>query len=870
MKLPNPALFASLLIFCSISGVTAAQEAVEEILVIGVTPSRDGAGLSEDKIPYRVQSSSAEDIDRSQSLDISDFLRHNLASITHNDAQNNPLQPDIQYRGYAASPLLGLAQGMSVYQNGVRINGPLGDTVNWDLLPESAIHSIDLIGGANPLFGLNTVGGALSVKMKDGFNSEGHSAEIYGGSWDRIVTSAESGGNNGSIGYYANVTYFEEDGWRDESPSDALNLYGSLSYRTDRTNINLNAQHGDSDLIGNGAIPEELLADDRKAIFTAPDVTENDLIMVSLDGSHNFNDKVKLNVNFFYRENDGSSFNGDGSEFGLEFDDDGMWMLVEEDDDDDDDDDDDNGHDDDDDDDNGHDDDDDDNGDHDDDDDDNGHDDNDDDDNGHDHDDDDNGDHDDDDDDNGHDDDDDEEEGVETYGPGGLSDFDEDDVIAVNNTSSRRQESYGTDIQLTFLNDLMGMENQLIMGFTYYKGESTFVSETEIAGLDHETRSTVGLGTGVFVTDAATNLETETETTSFYFMNALSLTEQLTLVLSGRLNNTLLDLQDLSGERAELNGEHDFFRFNPAVGLTFKPVENLNVYGSYSESNRAPTPVELACNDSVYDRRADLYYGGDEDDVEFECRLPNAFLADPPLNDVVSKSFEAGIRGDIGLVDYHLGFFHTTNHDDILFQTTGRATGLFANVDKTRHLGFEGQLNGSTDNLNWFLAYSYLEATFEDEFVAVENENWPSGLGDQVVENGDRIPGLPEHTLKLGADYLLFERLNVGFDVAYTSKKELRGNEGNYRGEAGEESESWLDPVGGYAVVNLRASYQVTDNIQVFGRVTNLFDEDYESFGLLGEEPDEVAVEEFEDYESPRFVGPGAPRAGFVGIKVSM
>ena len=869
MKIPNIALLTSLIIFSSLPGITAAQETLEEITVIGITPSRDGSGLPEDKIPYRVQSASAEDIDRSQSLDISDFLRHNLASITHNDAQNNPLQPDIQYRGYAASPLLGLAQGMSVYQNGVRINGPLGDTVNWDLLPESAIHSIDLIGGANPLFGLNTVGGALSVKMKDGFNSEGHSAEIYGGSWDRIVTSAESGGNNGSIGYYANVTYFEEDGWRDESPSDALNLYGSLSYRTDRTNINLNAQHGDSDLIGNGAIPEELLADDRKAIFTAPDVTENDLIMVSLDGSHNFNDKVKLNVNFFYRENDGSSFNGDGSEFGLEFDDDGMWMLVEEDDDDDDDDDDDNGHDDDDDD-NGHDDDDDDNGDHDDDDDDNGHDDDDDDDNGHDHDDDDNGDHDDDDDDNGHDDDDDEEEGVETYGPGGLSDFDEDDVIAVNNTSSRRQESYGTDIQLTFLNDLMGMENQLIMGFTYYKGESTFVSETEIAGLDHETRSTVGLGTGVFVTDAATNLETETETTSFYFMNALSLTEQLTLVLSGRLNNTLLDLQDLSGERAELNGEHDFFRFNPAVGLTFKPVENLNVYGSYSESNRAPTPVELACNDSVYDRRADLYYGGDEDDVEFECRLPNAFLADPPLNDVVSKSFEAGIRGDIGLVDYHLGFFHTTNHDDILFQTTGRATGLFANVDKTRHLGFEGQLNGSTDNLNWFLAYSYLEATFEDEFVAVENENWPSGLGDQVVENGDRIPGLPEHTLKLGADYLLFERLNVGFDVAYTSKKELRGNEGNYRGEAGEESESWLDPVGGYAVVNLRASYQVTDNIQVFGRVTNLFDEDYESFGLLGEEPDEVAVEEFEDYESPRFVGPGAPRAGFVGIKVSM
>ena len=808
MKMSHVLLITALLVFGLLSPLTGARETLEEVTVIGVTPSRDGVGLPTSKIPYRVQSSSAEDIDRSQSLDISDYLRHNLASVTHNETQNNPLQPDIQYRGYTASPLLGLAQGMSVFQNGVRINEPLGDTVNWDLLPESAIHSIDLISGANPLFGLNTVGGALSVKMKNGFNSEGHSAEIYGGSFERIVTSAESGGNNGSVGYYANVSYFEEDGWRDESPSDAINFYGSLSWRSAMSSLNLNAQHGDSNLIGNGAIPEELLADDRDAIFTAPDVTENDLIMVSLDGSHNFNDKVRLNVNFFYRENDGSSFNGDGSEFGIEFDDDGMWMLVEEDDDDDDDD--------------------------------NGHD--------------------DDDDDNGHDDDDhDEEEGVETYGNGDLSDV---DVVAINNTSSRRQESYGTDIQLTFLNDLMGMENQLITGFSYFKGESVFRSETEIADLDPITRSTVGLGTGVFVEDARTDLETETETASFYFMNAMSLTEQLTLVVSGRINNTLIDLQDLSGERPELNGEHDFFRFNPAVGMTFQPTDSVNVYGSYSESNRAPTPIELACNDSVY-TRAQLF-ADDPDDVDFECRLPNAFLADPPLEDVVSKSFEAGIRGDVGTTNYHLGFFHTTNHDDILFQTTGRATGLFANVDKTRHLGFEGSLNGSTDNLNWFLAYTYLEATFEDEFVAVENENHP--LGDDIeVAPGDRIPGLPKHTLKLGADYLLFERLNVGFDVNYTSKKELRGNEGNDR-----DSDGYLAPVSGYAVVNLRANYQINDHIQLFGRVTNLFDKDYESFGLLGEEPDEVAVEEFEDYESPRFVGPGAPRAGFVGIKVSM
>ena len=840
MKTADIALFTSLIISCSLPAVIAAQEVAEEIVVIGVTPTQ-GVGLPEDKIPYNVQSATSDDLDRAQSLDLSDFLKHNLGSVTINDAQNNTLQPDIQYRGYTSSPLLGLAQGMAVYQNGVRINEPLGDTVNWDLLPESAIYSIDLISGANPLFGLNTLGGALSVKMKDGFNSEGHNVEVYGGSFERIVTTAESGGNNGSVGYYANVHYFDEEGWRDVSASDAINFYGGLSWRGALTRLDLNVQHGDSYLVGNGAIPEELLAVDRDAIFTAPDITENNMIMVSLDGSHDFTDDIKVDFNFFYRDNDTDSFNGDGSEFGIEFDEHGTWMLVEEEDDDDDDDgngddDDDNGHDDD-----GNGDDDDDNG----------------------HDDDGNG---NDDDDNGHNDDDngDEEEFVETYGDGDLSGI---DIVAINNTSRRRQESYGTDIQLSFLNDLFGKSNQLIMGFSYYNGESRFNAETEIADMDRETRSTLGLGSGVFLVDALTMLKTETQTASFYFMNVMDVTDQLALTVSGRLNNTLIDLEDQSGERPELNGEHDYFRFNPAVGLTWQATDNMNFYGSYSESSRAPTPIELACNDSVFTRAviAARNEGEDEDDIEFECRLPNAFLADPPLEDVVTKSFEAGLRGSLGLVDYHLGLFHATNNDDILFQTTGRATGLFANVDKTRRLGFEGMLEGSTGKIDWFIAYTYLEATFEDEFDAVSSNNHPFSAenesGDRVIKvsPGDRIPGLPEHSLKMGADYLLFERINVGFDVIYNSNQVLRGDESNQ-----------LDPVDGYAVVNLRANYKFNDNISLFARVTNLFDEDYESFGLLGEEPDEVPVAAFEDFESPRFVGPGAPRAGFVGIKLSM
>ena len=141
----------------------------EEVLIIGVIPS--GAGLDKSKIPFPVQNRNASDIENANPLNISDFLRQSFTSVSLNDAQNNPMQPDLQYRGFTASPLLGLAQGLAVYQNGASINESLGDAVNWDILPQSAVKSITLSGGSNPLFGLNSIGGSVIVDMIDGFSS---------------------------------------------------------------------------------------------------------------------------------------------------------------------------------------------------------------------------------------------------------------------------------------------------------------------------------------------------------------------------------------------------------------------------------------------------------------------------------------------------------------------------------------------------------------------------------------------------------------------------------------------------------------------------------------------------------------------------
>ena len=827
-RLITAALSAPLLLAGNASGQeAAAEQSVEEIIVIGVVPG--GAGIDRNKLPYPVQTADAAAIQQADNASLADFLRRGFGSVSLNDAQNNPLQPDLQYRGFTASPLLGLAQGLSVYQNGARINEPLGDSVNWDLMPQSAIAGVTLTGGTNPLFGLNSLGGSLGIRMKNGFDFEGSQLGVRAGSFGRTTAFLETGGNSydGTEGfaYYLNIESFDEDGWRDQSASEALNAYASVGWRGERGSINADLQSGDSNLRGNGAAPVELLALDRAAVFTAPDITENDLLMAAVDFAFELSTEQTFSGNLFNRRNTTDAFNGDGSEFGVcsfggiptlieELEDDDLEEL-------------------------------------------------------------------------GLDDDDlcddqfasadaledylnslgsDDEFNLEDFtddlsGTGRLSDE------AINNISRRTQRSSGIDLQWRNNAALAGLENQLIIGAAYYRGLSSFDSVLELSELDPITRVTTGLGTGTFVDAEATSVETATRSTSLYVTNTTQLTDTLALTLSARANDTDVRLQDRSGVRPELNGEHRFLRVNPAAGLTWQATAETALYASYSESSRAPTPIELACNEGVFEvaQRFAIERGEDPDDIDFECRLPNAFLADPPLEQVVAKNIELGARGTLALplaalgsLRYEVGLFNTTNRDDILFQTTGRSTGLFANVDKTRRRGFEGKILGNQGALSWMVAYSHIEATFEGDFNALSpNHDFADGEGEISISKGDSIPGIPEQQFKLVADYALTSRWQLGVDLLANSGQVLRGDESNQ-----------LARTAGYAVVNLRTRYSYSDTVELYARVDNLLDRDYETFGLLGEEPGEIDVPLIADMTIPRFLGAGQPRAAFVGLRV--
>lgn len=167
---------------------------------------------------------------------------------------------------------MGLPQGLSTYVNGVRFNEPFGDSVNWDLIPQGAIDSMALYS-SNPVYGLNTLGGSIAIKTKTGFSSPKHQIEVYGGSFGRIAQELTTGWNNGTWGYFLDLNHFEEDGWRDFSPTKADRAFGTLSWRGDKGSLDLTLGGNDNNMRGNGATPIQLLNENHKAIFTHYDET---------------------------------------------------------------------------------------------------------------------------------------------------------------------------------------------------------------------------------------------------------------------------------------------------------------------------------------------------------------------------------------------------------------------------------------------------------------------------------------------------------------------------------------------------------------------------------------------------------------------
>ncbi len=797
-----------------------------------------GLNLTRDQVPSAIQSVTAEELRAAHSLGIADFFNTRLQSVNVNDYQGNPFQVDVSFRGFTAGPQLGTPQGLSVFFDGVRVNEPFGDIVNWDLLPTNAIERIDVFPGSNPVFGLNTLGGAISLRSKSGFNSAGVEADALVGSFGRRQAQVAAGIADQRLAGFGAFHYFDEDGWRDNSPSRLVQGFGRVDYRLDAGTVTASALVSGNRLIGNGLVPVELLREDRSAVFTSPDETRNRASQINLSGLFDLTERSNLSVQGYRRDSRRRSINGDAYDDFDEFffngnqanrvitnPDDEICRYADTD-----------------------------------------------------------------------------GDGLRDTRPDGtvqapLNDpFLEGNCSNVRRLGTARNGAYGRNPETGVTGTASGVvdgtpngvytrtrigqlsyggalqwnlnheDHKLLVGAAYDDSRARYGATQQLALIDAERRVYVdpdNIDPLYFAaaTPLTINAFTGTSRTwSVYFSETYSARDNLFVTLSARynvnkvdnrvtarvgegihevlnreptfilcpsndlascpdtlgpivINNLALEVQDVTRER------FGFYSFNPSLGLNWLPLPNVNLYANVSRGARAPSVIELGC---AYDGTPVVVTDGfiDPDTGVFvppqtrprsqvgpTCALPTALSGDPYLPQIRSLSAEVGARGNVaGFAgsrwEWNASVFRTDLKDDIYFAGASPTRSYFDTIDKTRREGFEVGVKGSAGPFDLRLGYTLTSATFESEFYVLSPSNSSADFNQNSVpgnvlsptananrgrgtfrsiriDPGALMPGVPLHNLTAGIDWRPLPAVKLGLSAIAHSRSFVRGNENN-------------------------------------------------------------------------------------------
>lgn len=773
------------------------------VTVIAPAPLPAGsAGVDPDKMPSMTWSLSADDVTRVPSPTVADLLFQRIPGVSLSDPNGNSALQALQYRGFAASPLQGQPQGLAVYMNGIRINEAFGDTVNWDLIPSRAIQRADVWSG-NPVFGLNALGGALSLQMKNGFTYQGFEAEGLGGSYGRIAGGLQYGAEKGPFAIYLAAEGLKDDGWRDRSPTDIVRLYMDLGWRSDRAEVHLIGSAAKTSFGATAATPVELLDRDHRAVYTTPQTTDNEMALLALNGTYALTPTWSLQANVYGRGFKQAHVDGNASEFErcsssvspefrnhLCLEDDGFprptpvppsfrdqFVILDQ-------------------------------------------------------------------------------RGNPIPCPPGAGNTCEATPYGTLDRTDTKAIALGLSTQATSTGDVFGHGNHFTVGASVDRSTVDFEARSTLGFISPNLAVTTaqpgipGLGSTLHTLgDVGIGPVHVTATNTYYGVYALDtfdITDRLSATLGGRVNVATLRLRDQLGTSPELNSDETYSRFNPVAGLTYRIVPGVSAYASYSESSRVPTPLENACSDPSR-----------------PCLIESFLVADPPLKQVVGRTVEAGLRGNVAVLDgrleWKVGGFRTDSDDDIVqLASVIQGRGFFQNVPKTRRQGVEAGAQYRSRRWLAYASYSFVDATYQfTGLLPSPNNPFADEEGNVRVVSGSHIPGIPQHQGKLGLDVLVTPAWTVGGDVSVVGSQYYVGDDANQNPK-----------LPGYWLLNLHTAYRITKNVEVFGLINNLFDKRYAPFGTFFD-PDDVANTGLPTpLTDPRTQVYGQPRSFYAGIRL--
>jgi iron complex outermembrane receptor protein len=653
----------------------------------------------------------------------------------------------------------------------------------------------------NPAFGLNALGGAISFQMKDGFTYSGTEFDTSGGSYGRVGGSLQYGVRNGEWGLYLAAEGLKDDGWRYQSPSRLARFYGDVGWKGTDAEIHLVTSAADNFFGAIGPTPVELLANDYRAIYTWPQTTKNQAELLALNGRFSVTDHWTVQSNLYYRRFDQAHVDANAAE-------------VER-----------------------------------------------------------------------------------CSGAASNPLFNtlclENDAFpqprppqaafqilnqngqpincppgsgntcattpwgTVDRTFTKGLTT-GASLQALGDDKVFGHDNNFVIGASVDRSKIGFRANSELGVIYPDLfvgPNAAVPGTGEIIHTAGNigfspvSLGAWQTYYGAYFNETFDLTNRLSLTAGGRYNLAAIDMSDLLGTSPDLSASYTFARFNPVTGFTYKIVPDLmTFYAGYSEANRIPTPLELGCSNP-----------------QKPCLLEGFLVSDPPLQQVVAKTVEAGFRGNFntanGRGDWKLGLFHTDSQNDIIQVASAlQGRGVFQNVPLTRRQGVEAGANYQTGQYLVYANYAFIDATYQfSGELASPNNPLADANGNIFVTPGKQIPGIPRHQVKGGVDYWITPEFKLGTDVIWVSSQWFIGDDANQNPKLAD-----------YWVANLHGSYQVTKDVQIYGFINNLFNRKFATVGTFFDTHSTVALAIPNVLNDPRMVTPAQPLSVYVVMRAKL
>src|SRR5579883_1257068 len=791
--------------------------------VVSATPLV-GPDLTADQIASPVQSASSDDLRNSGALDLADFLSRRFNGVYFNETQENPFQPDVNYRGYTASPLLGTPQGISVYVDGVRQNQPFGDVVSWDLIPKDAISDVTLLPGSDPLFGLNTLGGALSLTTKNGITNPGISRSVlYGSSGRKAIQGDWGGGAATGFNWFFSGMGFHESGWRYDSPSDVRQGFARLGWRTTTTDLALTLSYAYNTLLGSGQQDYRLLQQNYASAYSVADSTANRSPSFNFIARHAFSDALTFSGNAWYRnirtETINPNFNNDvaGNDIYQPTADQQAvlsaagysgfpvsganisntpfpkWPCI-----------------------------------------------------------------------------------AEAITPGGDPDSACD---GVNIYGKEVQNDFGLSGQFSLNSNTRVGHNLFAIGALFDSGAIDYTQSTAFAYVNPN----YSLTSVPAWQNSPVDLHGVTPNWSIFLTDTLTLPHNINLTVSGRYNRATVDNTDRLNPVAgpgSLTGDYTFQRFDPAIGLTWSPTPSVNLYGRFAQGSRAPTSIELGCADPAAPCSLPNSLSSDPPLAQVVTNTWEAGARGKLRSPVVRNlrwnldAFRAENHNDILFIAAPItgtGYFQN-------FAKT-RREGLDASLD--------GSFNRFTWGVNWTLlsaTYQSVETLngSANNTSDVALAGYPGLSGVITVHPGNLIPHIPKHTGKAYVNFQPVARLGFDLNEVVASSSYARGNENNaYQPDGLYYLGPGTSP--GYAVTDLRLYYDLAKHFQLALQVDNIFDRKYYTVAQLASTSltaqGAVQSTPFPAYDSGPYVGsapaqsvtffsPGAPRRAWVQLDI--